>query len=543
MPNLNVLTGETGAGKSIIIDSLNFALGGKVTKSLIKQDCSFMKVVATFCPPFSKNVVEVLSQFDIDIDDKLIISRKYSLDGKNDIKANGLPLSVTMLKHISSLLVDIHGQHEHQRLLNENNHLSIVDSFIKDKSTFEEYSKKYLELISLNASIDKLHGSQSNQERMLDLLSYQINEIENADIKSGEDESLEQKKILMQNAEKIYNNLSSAVTSVSNLAIDGIKTAVSNLNSITKYDETLSSLVDRLESNKYDLIDLSQELKLKADSISFDMYDFEQIDARLDLIKTLKKKYGPSLQDVFAFLSNAKREYDEILNSKETLNKLLIDKDHLLDELYSLANKMHEMRVKYATNLEIQTKKELDFLGMKNSKFVVSFSPIIDRQNIEQALNKDGYDNVKFMFSANLGQNLKPLSEIISGGEASRFMLALKNILAENDDISLMVFDEIDSGISGEMGFKVACKLSNIARTHQVMSVSHLPQICAMADNNIVVEKIASNGETKVIVNSLDENGVYDEIVRLSGGSSGNEASLSHAKALKQKCNDYKKSI
>ena len=310
-PSLNVLSGETGAGKSIIIDSLNFVLGSKPVKTLIKQGCVFMKVTASFLPPFSNEVKNVLISYDFDVEEDIIISRVYYVDGKSSIKVNGQTFNSTMLKSLSSLLVDIHGQHEHQRLLSPSSHLSIVDSFIKDKTIFNDYSAVFGELKEINCKIEKLHGSSSNQERMLDLLSYQINEIENAEIKQNEDSDLQDKMTIMQNAEKIYDNLYNAYNSIENSSLfENIKVAISNLSNITKYDNSLSEIVDRIESSKYDLMDISSALKDKASSISFDKYEFETIDARLDLIKTIKKKYGPTLDDFFAFLENAKREFD-----------------------------------------------------------------------------------------------------------------------------------------------------------------------------------------------------------------------------------------
>ena len=544
-PSLNVLSGETGAGKSIIIDSLNFVLGSKPVKTLIKQGCDYMKVTACFLPPFSNEVKKVLLSYDFDAEEDIIISRIYYVDGKSSIKVNGQTFNSTMLKSLSSLLVDIHGQHEHQRLLSPSSHLSIVDSFIKDKTIFNDYSAKFGELKEINCKIEKLHGSSSNQERMLDLLSYQINEIENAEIKQNEDSDLQDKMIIMQNAEKIYDNLYNAYNSIENSSLfENIKVAISNLSNITKYDSSLSELVDRIESCKYDLMDISSVLKDKASSVSFDKYEFETIDARLDLIKTIKKKYGPTLDDVFAFLENAKREYDEIVNSKSLLQKLLKTKKDILIKLYAIAGDLRSMRLKVAENLQSRVTKELADLGMKSAQFKILFNdfPEID-DGIEKNILSNGFDKVFFMFSANAGQDLRPLSEIISGGEASRFMLAIKNIIAENDDISLMVFDEIDSGISGEMGYKVACKLANISQTHQVMSVSHLPQICAMADNNIFVEKSVDAGKTIVSVKTLGEKEVLGEIARLSGGENNNEISINHAKELKNRCSKYKATL
>ena len=290
-------------------------------------------------------------------------------------------------------------------------------------------------------------------------------------------------------------------------------------------------------------MDITETIKDKKSACEFDEYEFNKIDERLDIIKSLKKKYGPSLNDVLSFLDKSKKEYDKILSSKDTLVKLLKEKKELLTTLYTLASQISDERRRVAKEFETNTKKELDFLGMKNSSFVVKFSDKPSLEDVEKSLNSNGFDNIEFTFSANCGQELKELSSIISGGEASRFMLALKNILADKDSINLMVFDEIDSGISGEMGYKVACKLANIAKKHQVISVSHLPQICAMADNNVLVSKYATNNDTKVSIKTLNNEEVLQEIARLSGGDKDSSVSINHASELKEKCNKYKQSL
>ena len=542
---LNVLTGETGAGKSIIIDSLSFVLGGKASKGLIKQGCEFMKVVACFSAPFIDDVKNILCELDIDFDDEIVISRRLNSDGKGDLRINGNIVPVGNLKKLSLLLVDIHGQHEHQKLLSDKYHLEIIDNFFKDNDIFKKYNDIYNKLKNINKEIQKLNGSTQNQERLLDLLDYQIKEIENAEIKEKEDEELEQRKLLMQNSEKIYEGLNSAYNAfdASDTIIQSLKRASSSLSGIIKYDDSLDELIDRIDNIKYEAMDIANTLKDKRDECNFDEYEFEEVDERLDKIKQIKRKYGPTLEDVFNFFEKSKREYDEILNSRGMLEKLLKQKEGILKEVYLAALELHNLRVKVAENFEKRTNKELADLGMKNARFKVGFRDLPEERFIENNLSSSGIDEVKFLFSANAGQDLKLLSEIISGGEASRFMLALKNILADFDDINLMVFDEIDTGISGEMGYKVACKLANISKKHQVISVSHLPQICAMADKNIYVSKKVIDGNTMVSVQELDNLGALSEIARLSGGAENSQVSLSHAKELKERCNEYKKQI
>lgn len=542
---LNVLSGETGAGKSIIIDALNFVIGGKTIKSLIKQGQTFMKVNAMFVMPFSKEVEEILNEYDIEFDDEILISRKYTVEGKGDIKVNGTTLTAGMLKNLTSLLIDIHGQHEHQHLLKDKYHLGIIDCFIKNKELFNEYQLKLAELKEIQHQIKKLNGSTENQERMLDLLDYQIKEIEKANLKIGEDDELFQKKTAMINFEKINDSLSSAIseldsqTSVS----DSCKKATSLLNNISRFDDSLNSLAERLQSVRFEVVDIIETLKQKKEECNFNQAEFDEIDERLDKIKLLKKKYGSTIEEILTFLNKAKEDYDNIVNSKDKLQKALKQKTEVLCKLHDLALNISKVRKDIAIKFETDVKQQLNDLGMKSSKFKVDFSPLPNKDNCESSFNSTGFDDVKFLFSANAGQDLKPLSEIISGGEASRFMLALKNILAQNDNISSMVFDEIDTGISGDMGYKVACKLANIAKSHQVMSVSHLPQICAMADQNIKITKVVENDNTFVTAKTLTPDESLKEISRLSGGTVDSAASIEHAKELKNRCNQYKKEI
>ena len=545
LPNLNVLSGETGAGKSIIIDALNFVIGGKVIKSLIKQGQDFMKVNAMFLPPFSPSVCELLQGYDIDFEDELLITRKATIDGKNDIKVNGTTITVSMLKNLTSLLIDIHGQHEHQHLLKDKYHLEIIDSFIINKAIFEEYKEKIDILKSLQSQIKKLNGSTQNQERVLDLLSYQIKEIEDAKLIEGEDDDLQQRKISMMNFEKINDSLNGAIEELDGSAsiINGLKKSFNYLNNISKFDSELLGLCDRLQSSKFEILDILETLKQKQGETNFNQNEFDLIDERLDKIKLLKKKYGSTISEILEFLEKSKKEYDTIVNSKDILIKTLQEKEVVLKEIFEITKKIRKEREFVAANFEKQVLKELSDLGMKNSKFTVLFNDFVSIENIEENLNSSGCDVIKFMFSANAGQSLKPLSEIISGGEASRFMLGLKNILAENDNISSMVFDEIDTGISGDMGYKVACKLANIAKNHQVMSVSHLPQICAMADNNLKIIKQVVDNNTIVKANILNFEDCLNEIARLSGGVENNEASISHARELKKRCNQYKEGL
>ena len=543
----NVLTGETGAGKSIIIDSLNFVLGGKVNKTLMRSGESFMRVEALFLPPYENGIEKVFEDYGIEFEDEILIARTYYDNGKNEIRLNGNTLTASMLKNVTSYLVDILGQHEHQSLLKDKFHLEIIDNLQPKRLELlkESVQNLYSQYKIIVAEIDKIGSSSENRERMLDLLKYQIDEIERAKIKPDEDVELNNERLKMLNSEKIATNLNNAYqelnSNYSSSVDESLKKASVSLNSISQYDNSLVELVERLNSIRYDLQDISETLKQINDQNSFDQARFDEIDSRLDLIKSLKKKYGNSTEQIAEFLQESKLKYDEIVNSEELLNKLNKQLSQLKIDLYNECVNLSNERQNIAKEFEDLVKNQLTDLGMKNARFKVVFEPIVD---MEQAkFTSNGLDSVWFEFSANLGQPLKPLSEVISGGEMSRFMLGVKNILADIDNINTLVFDEVDTGISGNMGFTIACKMANISKNHQVISVSHLPQIAAMADTNFLITKTTQDGQTFTFVERLDEAKALEEVARLSGGEKANAISIEHAKVLKNRCLDYKASI
>ncbi len=542
----NVLTGETGAGKSIIVDSLNFVLGGKVNKNLIRAGQSQMRVEAMFCAPFDNKIKPIFEEYGIELDDEILITRTYTENGKSDVRVNGAAITATMLKPITSGLVDILGQHEHQSVLKEKFQLEIIDILggaaieTLRNNVFDLYHK----LNNINKEIDSLGSSSQNRERMIDLLNYQITEIENFGLKENEEEELESERLKSLNSEKISTGLNMAYTELnySNYSVcDGIKKAISALNSIVKYDEKLDPIISRLDSAKLELQDISETLQDYASDCNFDENYFDKIDKRLDELKMLKKKYGASYADIMDFLDKAKIELDNIINSEERLNSLNALKNEVIKELYNDSVSLSNNRKLTAKKFEFLVKSQLEDLGMKNANFEISFAPIEEIGECNFAA--DGLDKVKYLFTANIGQPLKPLSDIISGGEMSRFMLGLKNILADIDSINTMVFDEIDTGISGNIGYVIACKMANISKEHQVIAISHLPQIAAMADKNFLIEKVVVDGNTKTNITALDEIGVLNEVARLSGGQNGSLISLDHAKELRITCSQYKKGI
>ena len=542
-----VLTGETGAGKSIIIDSLNFVIGGKINKGIFRSGSNYIAVEAVFSN-VTEEVKEVLRSYDIECDTEILIKRKQTLEGKNELRVNGSTVTITMLKNITSKLVDIHGQHEHQAILQDKYHLQMLDNLLgEDIVTLKEtVALKYAELQTINKELKSLGSSAANRERMLDLLQYQINEIEKAKLKPGEDDELANRRMVMLNGEKIATALKTACDFLDgdySSVVDSLKKANGELSNIIKFDEGLEAYRTRIESSRLELLDISESLSDYLQAINFDQKEFDEIDARLDQIKLLKKKYGATVEEVLSFLDKSKKEYDNLINSNEKIEKLLIEKDNKIKDLFKVSKELSNKRKTFAKTLEKTVCTQLTDLGMKNAKFIVEFSVEPEVETCENSLTANGFDVVRFMFSANLGQDIKPLAEIISGGEASRFMLALKNIMADADGIATLVFDEIDTGVSGNMGYMVACKLANISNKHQVISVSHLPQICAMADAGFRSTKYNEDNVTKTKIERLSETAVLNEISRLSGGMEESNVTLEHSKELRARCLDYKKSI
>jgi len=545
---LNVITGETGAGKSIIIDSLNFVIGGKINKGIFRSGSNYIQVEAVFSNVASE-AIAILKDFDIECEDEILIKRKQTLEGKNEIKVNGSTVTISMLKNLTSKLIDIHGQHEHQAILQDKYHLQMLDNLMQDEiiSIKEDILQKHSELQIINKEIKSLGSSSQNRERMMDLLQYQINEIEKAKLKLGEDEELANRRMVMLNGEKIATALKNTCEFLDgdyNISVLGsLKKANSELSNIVKFDEKLNEYKERIESSRLELLDISETLNDYLQSVNFDQKEFDAIDERLDQIKLLKKKYGSSVEDILTFLDKSKEEYNNLVNSAEKIESLIKEKNKKIIALFEISKKLSEKRKVFAKDLEKRICSELSDLGMKNAKFIVEFNEEPKIEECENSLTSNGFDVVRFMFSANLGQTIKPLSEIISGGEASRFMLALKNIMADADGISTLVFDEIDTGVSGNMGYMVACKLANISKNHQVISVSHLPQICAMANASFKSLKYVEDAITKTSITRLTESATLEEISRLSGGSEGSNVTLEHSKELRNRCNEYKKSI
>ena len=549
---LNVLSGETGAGKSMIIDSINAILGGRISKDIIRTGREKASVQAVFMVEKEK-VGDLLDSYGIDAeeDNTLVVSREFNINGKNICRINGKIVTVSMLKELGERIIDVHGQYDNQSLLRTENHIKLLDSFggeYIDKLK-QEYTEALQVYKSINNRIRNLSGNAGERERRIDLLKYQIDEIRKAKLRIGEDEELSRQRLLLSNSEKILDALSKAYElmysgeygSVS--IVDGLNEAISCINGIARFDSRYESISKRLEDLYYQLEDIAEEIRKEKDEVEFDPELLESIDERIDLIFRLKKKYGKTIKDVLEYCRGIERELEEILGSEELLQKLYGQLEEMDSKLYDLSVRLNEERRKAARILEDRIGSELDDLEMKNAKFKVEIRFDDKRDSsARRAYSDSGLDHVEFLISPNAGEPLKPLSKIASGGEMSRIMLAIKNILANVDSIPTLIFDEIDTGISGLAAQKVGEKLSYISKNHQVICVTHLAQIACMADSHYLIEKVSDSVSTETRVIRLEGKEVDREIARILGGANISDTTLKYAKELLQNARKFKKS-
>ncbi len=534
---LNVLSGETGAGKTVIINAINFSLGAKADKTLIRHGESFCQTEICFCE-LTSSAKAVLTDFGIDFDDEVVIKRKLTIEGRSDIRVNGTQVTLTMLKALTLSLCDIYGQSEHYSLLNSNNQLAVLDSYIgRPIVELKEKTLPYIETIKKSRKIlDENGGDERSRAVRLDVLSYQISEIEKADLYDGEEDELLEKIKLFKNAQKIGESLSivnSAVVEDGGVA-DIISTALSKLSQISDFNSSYQELYDRLYSLKAEVDDISYTAESLLSDIDFDEAEKVRIEERLDLIKSLKRKYGNTYAEIMEFYQKSQEEYENLQNF-ETLSKecedAILSSTKALEIIYE---SMHDLRQSSALEFSEKVEGELSTLGMKSAKFEVS----VEYSN--KGLSSNGNSEVEFLFSANKGEPLKNMSKIISGGEMSRFMLALKIVATDNG--GTYVFDEIDAGISGEVAKIVAQKFVKLSKKVQIITISHLPQIVSYADNNYLIKKTENGDKTNTSVCLLDSEGKINEIIRLTGGGDENVARLNAISSINV-ANDYKTSV
>lgn len=543
---LNVFSGETGAGKSIIIDSINFVLGKRADKSLIRYGETQASVCATFDISDCAATKEVLQNIDIDNDDDILcIKRTMTADGKNTCSVNGAKITLSILREITSTLVDVYGQHESTAMLDDDNHLAVLDEYCKDEIA-EVKNAQVILYRQYRDTLSKLqkYGSMSQVSKNVDLLAYQIQEIQDADLKQGEEEELLSTRKIMNNSQKIVTSLSTAYDMLSQdegCVLERLAVSTKELEKISDDVGEVEEYLERMDGCVSELKDLAASFQDLAQSCEFDERQYEYIEQRLDLIRRLKKKYGSSVEEILKYRDKLQEEYDfycdgeaqiEILQRKlEQEQRLLIDNSVSLSVL----------RRKYAKQLGDKIVNELAELGMKNCQFDTKFFVEPTDDDLIDKITADGFDQPIFLFSANAGQPVRELSKIISGGELSRFMLAVKSTMAGADGVDSMIFDEIDSGISGRTAQVVAQKLYQISKCRQVLAITHLPQLASMADHNYLIDKSVKDGQTSTSVTKLDGDALIEELARLIGGSQSSQVAIAHARELKQQADAYKR--
>lgn len=522
----NILTGETGAGKSIVIDAISAILGERAYRDMIRTGTNKASVRAVYTdvpmlPWFEENGVEY--------DTETIIQREIHLDGKNICRVNGSIVSVSMLRKLGIQLINIHGQHDSASLFDESNHLKFLDEFSSSTELMTNYTSAFQKVDALRKEIDRMSMDESEKLRRMETLRYQIGEIEKATLESGEDEVLEARRKVLQNAEKLSDGIHSAVECLygsedSDGAAALLAEAERNLARLTRFTDAFSSLHEKVSDLMYQVQDIAEELHCAQDDLAYSADELEQIESRLDIIHRLRRKYGATCTDILDYLERAKSELDEIEFADDHLERLKVKLQKAEKEAWDAALLLRMHRKNGAIALSSRILDELAQLDMPRVQFSCEFT--------ETDLSADGADAVAFYMSANAGEALKPLSKVASGGELARIMLAMKNVLAEQDRVATLIFDEVDTGVSGRAAQKVAEKLRSVARTKQVLCVTHLPQLAALADTHLLIAKEERNDRTYTTVTPLDREGRKRELARIMGGANITETTLKSAEEM-----------
>ena len=542
---LNILSGETGSGKSVILDSVNFVLGAKAEKSMIRYGADFCAVTAEFDLTGQSEALSEMEEMGLEADESVVIFRKFTTDGRSSVRINGSPVNAAMLRRLTAHLVDVHGQSEHFFLLKESNQLKVVDGCISGGAQTQKAKLK--EAISfLKACKEKaqrIGTDEGERSRRADILSFQIREIREADIKEGEEEELLARREKMNSVEKILSGLREAEECLRSegAGVDALRAAKKSLSPIVSFDGAYEQLENRLSDLQSEAEDVAETLAALAEEVDFDEEERQRTENRLSEIRLIRKKYGGTTEEVFAFLRAAEEEYAFLCDGAAELERLNKEIAACRKEIYGLCREISDLRKAAAKDFTGRVIDELKTLNIPSARFSAEF-PDFTQEDADKA-TANGLDGVRFIFSANAGEPLKPLSEIISGGEMSRFMLAVKTQLSSVNGISTYIFDEIDAGISGRTARVVAEKFAEIAKTTQIVAVSHLAQIACMADREFLIEKSEENGKTLTRVTRIEEKERLFEIVRLLGGDRSTEFAEKHAAEMLESAESYKKSI
>jgi len=522
----NILTGETGAGKSIVIDAISAILGERAYRDMIRTGASKASVRAVFTD------VPALSWFEengVEYDPEVVVQREIYLDGKNVCRVNGTLVTVSILRKLGIQLINIHGQHDSAALFDEENHLQFLDAFAADDPLRQEYGMTYETVSQLRREIDRMSMDESEKLRRMEMLRYQIEEIEKAQLQPGEDDALEERRKLLQNAEKISDGMDVAVECLyggddTDGAASLLAQAERELSKLSRYTDAFSSIQERVTDLMYQVQDVAEEVRDARNELSYSTGELDSIESRLDVIHRLRRKYGASCADILEYLENAKRELDEIEFADDHLERLKGKLKKAEQAAWDAAYKLREKRKDAGAELAKRILSELAQLDMPKVQFACQFT--------ETELTPNGADAVAFYMSANVGEALKPMSKVASGGELARIMLAMKNVLAEQDQVATLIFDEVDTGVSGRAAQKVAEKLRSVAATKQVLCVTHLPQLAALATTHLLIAKEERQGRTYTTVTPLDREGRKRELARIIGGANITETTLKSAEEM-----------
>ncbi len=530
---LNVMTGETGAGKSIIIDSINAILGERTSKELIRDGKDSAVVTALFSE-VNSSVNSILDKYDIEKteDNSLTITRKISLSGKNSCKVNGIPVTVSQLKEIGVSLINIHGQHDSQALLLPEKHCGFIDALADNKKLIEDYRAAFSSLIKTKKELDSLYDSRDENLTKLDYYNFVISEIEKANIRIGETDELNKEKSFLENSvkvQKLLEKVSSALNSDGGI-VEKLNDCAADMRSAAEYYQQASDSSKRLTSLSFDIQDTASEIKSITDRFSFSPERLKEINSRLDEIYLLSMKYGKTEEDIISFYNDTAEKRDEIGNSDEKIKELETTLFEYSDKVKSLSEKLSKSREKAAALFEKRVTEELIYLDMPNVIFKADIKKV--------PLSLKGAETIEFLISTNPGQSPKPIAKVASGGELSRIMLAIKNVLVSKDTVDTLIFDEIDTGVSGSAAEKIALKLYSVSKGRQVICVTHLARIAAQADNHLKIYKEASDGITFTKVKSLDFNERAEELAGITAGNSVTQLQISSAAELLKKVRD-----
>lgn len=528
-PGLNVLTGETGAGKSIVVDSINAVLGERTSRELVRNGANEAQVTAVF-DDINSSVREKLDEFGIEDDDTLVLMRKISDKGKSYCRINGVPCTVSMLRQLGEQLVNIHGQHDSQALLNPDTHYRFLDMFADDKELVSEYSKNFKKLLEVRKKLKSLTSDAENNDKQSELLAYEINELTQADIKVGEIEHLHKRKNIILNSQNISDYLTS-ILSFFNGDDENNAGAENNIASLYSQGEAIGeddSEISAIQSRLLSLSDSIAEIKSlagdKLNSIEYNENELNAIDERLDMYYHLSNKYGTTEQEMIDYLNDALSKQNAIADYDEELERLNVQYDEVYSSTVDAAKALSLARSESAKQLENEIKEQLEFLDMPKVKFLVDFK--------QGNLSSTGYDKIEFLISTNPGEPPKPLAKIASGGELSRIMLAIKNILAAKDTVDTLIFDEVDAGVSGRASRKIGLKLKSVGEVCQVICVTHSAQIASAADNHLLIQKEFKDDKTYTKVIHLDFEQRKRELARIMGGMEITDALLKSAEEM-----------